>query len=242
MSVITKVEPIAKDIEIMLKETLSPAAQSAAFADFAREKLAEGEEINRSVLGRIPPHQTFVDGSPGASEDNVRPDGVIVYEFEIVTDTLQWIAIALEESSPVGGGRDPHPGLYKSSHTLFADGEEISIGDDIPPAKEYVFMNMLPYARKIEGNMGSKPSSRQFPDGVYQVVAKMAATKFSNIAKVTFTWQGVVGGKAIAQDLTSTSRFTSFANRQAMGIGKTIKPGAHNVSDVRFPCISVKPN
>ncbi len=78
MPVVTKVEPIAKDIEIMISETLSPAARSAAFADFARAQLAEGEQINQSVLGRIPTHRTFVDGAEGAIEDNVRPDGVIV--------------------------------------------------------------------------------------------------------------------------------------------------------------------
>jgi len=63
-----------------------------------------------------------------------------------------------------------------------------------PPAQEYVFVNTTPYARKIEGNKGRPPSSPQAPDGVYQAVATLAR-KFSNVAKVTFSYRTVAGGE-----------------------------------------------
>jgi hypothetical protein len=62
------------------------------------------------------------------------------------------------------------------------------------PAQQYVFVNTDPYARKIEGTKQKPPSSPQAPDGVYQAVATLAR-KFSNLAKITFSYQTVAGGE-----------------------------------------------
>ena len=84
-------------------------------------------------------------------------------------------------------------GHYASSHVLFADGAETSVNNPAP-AEEYVFVNTTPYARKLEGTKGRPPSSPQAPDGVYQAVATLAR-KFSNVAKVTFSYRTVAGGE-----------------------------------------------
>lgn len=183
MPVVTKVDPIAKDIEIMISETLSPAARSLAFADFARTQLAEGEQINQSVLGRIPSHKTFVDGSEGANEDGVRPDGVIVYEFELINDLFMWIADQLRTHAPVKTGK------FRDSFTFYADGTEIDVGSEIPDGAEFVFLNVQPYARKIE-----RGESPQAPEGVFQVVATMAQARFGNLARITFGYRTPLGG------------------------------------------------
>src|ERR1700730_8105367 len=109
MGVTTKVQPFDRNLIIRL--TGSPEERSAEFAAAAREILAETEANNAAALGHVPPHVTIVDGVRGASEDQVRPDGTIVYEFELVSDVLGWIADQLELHSPVGGGDDPHSGL-----------------------------------------------------------------------------------------------------------------------------------
>jgi hypothetical protein len=183
MTITTKVEPIARDIEIIINETLSPAARSAAFASFARDMLKEGEEINRSVLGRIPRHKTFVDGSEGAKEDAVRPDGVIVYEFELLNDLFLWIADQLRRHAPVKTGK------FRDSFTFYADGSEVDVGSQIPDASEYTFINIQPYARKIE-----RGESPQAPEGVFQVVATMARARFGNLAKIGFVYRSPIGG------------------------------------------------
>lgn len=215
MAIKTTIEPISDFIEIAVSEMLSPQAQSRVVADFARERLEEAQEQNRTILGRIPPHESFVDGKSGAPLESVRPDGgVIVFEFELVADVLRWIGQALADRSPVMSGE------YKRSHMLFADGKEIAIGDRMPPAEEYSFTNLIPYARKIE--IGKTRAGRDFvlqvPNRIYERTARDARARFGNLAKIEFTFRGIVGG----YQLKAGSRGT-----------------AHNKSDVRYPTIVV---
>lgn len=198
-TVTTKIQPIDRDLVIRLLG--SPQERSAIHAQFAREQLADAEETDRQIIGSVPSHETFVDGSKGASEDNVRPDGgVIVYEFDLVSDVLAWISDTLETHSPEGGSGDPHPGLYKKSHVMLADGS-LADPSNPPQAEEYVFVNSQPYARKIE-----KGSSQQFPDGVYETVATMARAKYGNSAKITFGYRSIAGGEIGAWAKTASAR------------------------------------
>jgi hypothetical protein len=175
VAVTTRVEPIDKDLDVIFAEDLSPAARSATLASVARAALADGDQQNYSVLGRTVPHKTFVDGSEGSSEDQVKPDGVIAYEFEVIGDLFVWVAAELKKHAPVLTGR------FRDSLTLFADGVETKVGDDIPPASEYVFLSDLPYARKIEAG-----ESKQAPAGVFEAVATLAQQRFGNMAKIRF--------------------------------------------------------
>lgn len=91
MAVRMKIDPISKEDVLFLTADLSPGERSRTLAAAARENLRQAQETNRSVLGMIPPHETFVDGRAGASEDTVRPDGEIVYEFELMNEMFEWI-------------------------------------------------------------------------------------------------------------------------------------------------------
>jgi hypothetical protein len=189
----SRFDPLAEQINIVIDQTLSRQAQSAAFARFARQTLAEAEQVDAEVLGHVPTHETIVDGAIGASEDTVRPGGVIVYTFDLITDMFAWIEDQLIQNSPVGSGRDPHPGLYKRSHLFFADDVE---ADPLkPPAgiKVGTFVNAVPYARKIEA--GESP---QFPDGVYEAVAHTASRRFGNVARIVFDYRTAVGGAVLS--------------------------------------------
>jgi hypothetical protein len=195
MAVQTRVEPIDRDVRLIIDETLSPAARSRQFASNAGAFILEGDEINRRVLGRVPPRKTFVDGREGAPLESVRPDGVIVAEWELVSDVLVFIADQLRAISPVRSGR------YQASHTLFADGTEVPVGNGIPVANEYVFLSDTEYSIKIEGVPGRPPQSKQAPKGVYQITALKANGIYGNTAKVRFEWRkpfrgGLVTGKA----------------------------------------------
>lgn len=183
----TRVEPIDRDIDLMIRESLSPAAQSAVFAEFAGEQIEDAKRINTTILGRLPRYTVAVDGRKGAALSTVSPRGVIVAEFELVNDVLIWIAEQLDRHSPLKTGR------FRKHNTLFADGQETAVGSRIPAdATELTFINTTPYARKIE-----RGASSQAPDGVYQVVAVLASRRFGNIARVSFGYRTAIGGSFV---------------------------------------------
>ena len=185
------IEPLDLDIQALIAEEFSPAARSRALAAVAREELASAEEVNKVALGFVPSHSTVVDGVSGVPEDRVRPDGVIVYTFELQGELLTWIMDQLRTHAPVRSGR------FRDSFELFADGQLVDPAAAIPPAAEYVFLSPLPYARKIEGSPGRPPESRQAPQGVFEAVAAMAASRFGNQARIRFSFAAPIGGQLV---------------------------------------------
>jgi len=209
-----KVEPLARDIELLIAQDLSPEAQSATLAAFARETLAEAEATNEAALGHASPHETFVDGREGASEDTVKPAGQIVYEFQLVEETLAWIGQQLVLHSP------RRTGHYAASHILLADGLEVDPAAPIPMASEYVFSSVVPYARKIEGDDNRAPESEQAPDGVYEVVAALANRQFGNVARIRFSWRPLQNAGALTEWANSASAGLLTANRRGNAAAK----------------------
>ena len=190
-----RIEPIDSWVAVTVDETLSPQARSKAVADFARGALRETQADNQRALGREPPYDQFVDGRAGAPLESVNPDrGVIVFEFELINDVLSWILAALVERSPRGpaGGA----GTYRESHRLFADGREIAPDGDVPAAEEYSFTNIVVYTRRLE--IGRTKSGRDFlvsvPNRIYERTARDASARFGNVAKIGFTYRGLVSG------------------------------------------------
>lgn len=186
MALRTRVEPIDRDIELMISEELSPQARAQQFAKYAGEQIEDAKQTNRQILGRLPHYTISVDGRQGAALETVRPNGYVLAEFELFNDVLAWIGDQLEKHSPVKSGR------YRKSHTIFADGVEVELGGVIPEASEFVFINTLPYARKIE-----RGESSQAPDGIYQVVATLARRRFGNIAKIGFSYRTAISGSIV---------------------------------------------
>ena len=189
MPVKINVDPIDRDVKLIIDELLSPKAQSQQLAADAKLFLDEADETNRRILGRVPASKTWVDGSEGRPLESVKPDGVIVREYELVIDLLAEIASALRAISPVRSGR------YQASHTLYADGREVPVNQVIPDASEYVFLSDVVYARKIEGMPGRAPLSPQAPKGVYQITA--AKYRGNNSARVSFAWRKPYNGQFV---------------------------------------------
>lgn len=183
MSIRTRVPSISRDIELLIADTLSPRAQSRFLADYARGELETAQEQNRAVLGRVPGHDTFVDGRSTDDLDSVKPNGRIVFEFHLLDQVISWISEQLVLNSPIRSGR------YVASHVLFADDVEVEPGS-LPEAEEYVFVNTQPYARKIERGL-----SPQAPEGVYEAIVAVAARRFGNIARITYAFRAVAGGE-----------------------------------------------
>lgn len=192
MAVKVKFTAFEKTIKVLIDSRLSPQARSLRFAQFAYQKIAETDDQNRRALGSVPPRTVTVDGRLGAPLDSVKPDnGVIVAEWRLVGDVVAWIADTLKQRSPVQSGQ------YKNHHILYADGVEVLASDDPPVAKEYIFLNPLPYSRKIE--IGKTESGRDFviqvQNRIYERTADDASKRFGNIAKIRFTYQAAVGGQ-----------------------------------------------
>jgi hypothetical protein len=164
----TTIEPL--DLQEFFAESTSPAATSEMVAQFAEEQLAEVQSTNAEALGHASTYERYVDGIKGAALNRVKPNGTIVFEFDVVSDVFAWIAIVLRGVSPVLSGR------YAASHEFYADG--LPADPEQPPAaKVFQFISTLPYAGQIEGEDGT-PKSKQAPSGVYQVVAAMAAQRY----------------------------------------------------------------
>lgn len=195
MTLRTRIEPVETFVGVVVRQDLSPPARSAAVARFARERLSEAQQANRTIFGRVPPHTVAVDGRPNAPPESVKADGGrIVFEFELTVDVLRWIADTLDARSPVVSG------AYKRGHTLFADGREIPRGAPIPPADDYSFSNVTPYSRKVE--IGKTKSGRAFviqvPNRIYERTARDARARFGNVARIELTYRGIVGGAVVA--------------------------------------------
>lgn len=220
---VTRIQPLDADIRVLLADTLSPKAQSKAFADYARQGLTEAQNTNRRILGYLPKHRTVVDQQEGAPLESVSPNGTIVFEFELIQTMLEVIGEMLVLNSPVLTGQ------YQSSHALFADGSAVEPGSIPPAAEEYAFVNSQPYARKIE-----RGQSPQAPDGVYDTVAAMAQKRYGNIARVRFSYRSLPSDAVGAWASTASAR--AMAKRVRGG-----RESLHHEWLTRQPAIIVTP-
>ena len=200
MAIITRVESLDRDVALIISQDLSPAAASAAFAAAAHTILDETDAREMAALGRVPPSVTYVDGIAGAALEAVKPEGLIVREYQLALDAIEVIREALQNISPRVTGR------YRDSHSLFADGVEVTAGAAIPVAAEYVFASTVPYARRLE---------RLFQ--VYQQTRREMVRRFGNQVRIKFGYQAVHGGdlqKWAAKTRISHRGHASLVSRQ----------------------------
>lgn len=230
-----KVDPIERVTAASIRADLSLPEQKKAAADFARAGIAEADQINARILGRVPPRTITVDGRKNAALESVDPaHGTVITEYELVNDVLIWIGKTLVERSPRISGD------YARGHTLFVDGNEVPLGGQIPHGEEYAFTNQVPYSRKIE--IGKTKSGRAFvmqvPNRIYERTAKDAKARFGNIAEIFFTYRGIVGGyqiNALKEAATPLVRDKKT--------GRFVKRGGvreHNKAALRYPTIYLR--
>lgn len=236
-----RIKANGRALELAVSKALAPKERVKVIAQMHMKLVAEAAAHNRSVLGIVPPSETWVNGRKGAALETMNPDsGTIYTKFEIINDVVDYVWQLLVEHSPVGAGdkRPGHPGMYRGSHRLFADGAEVEPGSDLL-AKEYVFISTLPYARKIEGarrgNVVKRPpESDQAPDGVYEATATMARKRFGNIADIKFSFRAVNEGSI--QDYAAIS----LGGRKAGKTASAEKRAAYNKHNAgRFPAIVI---
>lgn len=193
-----QIDPIERITRVDLQADLSAPEQRLAAAQAAREGLEQAQIINQSVFGRPTAYRTTVDGRENAPLESVNPNGgEIIFDFDLATNVLQWIAQTLIDRSPVDSG------AYRSAHELFADGRQVDAHGAVPQAHSYVFLNAVPYARKIE--IGKTESGRAFevqvPNRIYERTAQDARARFANIADITFGYEDGPEGYALKRSV-----------------------------------------
>lgn len=182
----------------------------------------------------------IVDGRKDAPEEAVKPNGVVVYTYPRLEEVIRFAMQTLFDLSPVLSGE------YRNAHTLFINGQEVSNLASYTPGADIAITNYVPYSRKIEvGKMQMRvPGS----DRVYQQAKRIVMARFGNIAKIQFTFRGIVGGSQVNQAMAASSGqpwwLGDGVSRPASGllesaIAKKHGKTAHNRAGARFPVLII---
>ena len=128
-----------------------------------------------------------------------------IYNFLNMQEIVDFAIATLKEKSPVGSGRDKHPGLYRDSHLIFLDGHVTKDVSNWHPGQQINISNPEPYARRIEAG-GFTVS---VPGHVYEDAAQIIAGRFGNSVSVKFVYMPVTFG--------SNADYAAFSTRQRAG-------------------------
>lgn len=238
MTLRTRIEPIETFIRAVVRDDLSPQAQSKAVAQFARDRITEAKDKNRQVLGRVPPHKVFVDGREGAALESVRPDGgTIIVEFELIADVIKTVLAELRAASPIVSG------AYRDGHTLFINGVAVpDVPKEIKGGDEIMIANPVPYARRIE--IGVTKAGRAFviqvAPRVYDRVAKAMQARFANSVKIKTDGGAGVLLSTAASIRGVSGRFGVSTHYQSLG--KRKRRRLHGGEQVKSPAIFITSN
>lgn len=127
---------------------------------------------------------------------------------EEMNEIVQFGLAHLRDNSPVGSGRDPHAGLYRDSHTLFVNGNDVKDLSAWLPGQEIEISNPVPYARLLE--VGD--DKVRVPHNTYELAAQALQAKYGEVARIEFnylpvrfggirTWSRSVRGRALGARL-----------------------------------------
>lgn len=206
--------------------------------------VATAKREHARVMASDPKPQSFtriVDGHEGAREEQVRPNGVIVYRYPRLEMVAQFAMETLFDLSPVLSGE------YRNSHMLILDGKPAASMKAWRTGQEIAITNLLQYSRKIE--VGKMKMRVPGTDMVYQQSRRKVMGRYGNIAKIDFTYRAFLGGVQVNQAAAHSfgqpwwlggaePRAATGAREQAIAAarGKT----AHNKPAMRFPCLIIR--
>lgn len=135
--------------------------------------------------------ERFVDGKQGAPEEAVKANGTILYTYPRLEVVAQFALETLFDLSPVLSGE------YRKSHTLFLNGTAVPNLRDYKSGDEVAISNPVPYARKIE--IGKMTMRVPGTERVYAQAEKIIRRQYGNIARIRFTYRGLMGMRFIAK-------------------------------------------
>lgn len=167
-------------IELQL-DRFSPEEAKRRHVAIARRGLA-------AFIGRQrekPAWRIEVDGHPAASEDQVRPYGVIAYRFFRWPQIARFSIQTARDLSPVESGD------YKKSWFLIADGAEVLESAVPANVARLILCNDVPYAKKIHVR-GAR--LRGVPPGIVEKVRQLVLRRFGGIVTANIEFLTLSGG------------------------------------------------
>jgi hypothetical protein len=172
----------------------SPQTRARAFAEMAGASIKEIDAQNDAAIGHDVAYRTFVDGRETSNLFSAKETSEIAARWQLASGVVAYIDDLLTRSGPVLRG------AYRRTHAIYADGVEIDDPDKAIGAREVLFAPLVPYARKIErGKRGYSPGH------VYEAVAALAVGRFSNVAKIKFTYAEPEGPAPLLDRWAATS-------------------------------------
>lgn len=214
-----KVNARSFDIVFRGQNILSPELRAKSFANMAKQQIADVNRNNAALAGVPIPYSTWIDRQKTGDFSRVKEDSLIIAEWELAFDVFTWIWETLEKVGPSKSGR------YRKTILAYADGKFVHSLTDAVGAKEILILPSVPYARKIErGKKGYAPGA------VYQTVVAMANSRFSNVARIKFTY---------AEPPTRTPMLDKWAKQNAGSERHPRKNAAKFNSNRRQPAIII---
>jgi hypothetical protein len=133
-----------RQVSVFIDRNLTPAAQSSLLA---RTAIEGRQDLIRT--GRAPDsYRTIVDGREGVPEAQVKPQGMIVYRFNLLGEAAVFALAFLRARSPVKSG------AFRESFWVAVDGRPFSQKtfdpEKVGAAKELILYNLAPYSRRVQ--------------------------------------------------------------------------------------------
>jgi len=143
----------SRSVKLFVSQNLTPQAQSAALASYARADVARLQNDRRAPLD----YTVFVDGRENAAPESVKPQGTIIYRFNGLAEAVSFALGFCIARSPFRTGR------YRKSWFVLVDGRAWNADfRDIPAGSEVYVVNTQPYHRKLEVSGGLQRSTTRF--------------------------------------------------------------------------------
>lgn len=209
------------------------AIKSQIHFDLASFAKSENNKVLQSEPRPLA-YEKWVDGQRGVAEETVKTGGIIVYEYNRYDIVANWILDELRKQSPVKDGD------YVSGHTIYLNGTEAQDLHGWKDGDEISITNYVPYSRKIEvGTIHGKPIKLSVRPHIYERTARAARQRFKDIADISFTYRGIVGGQQI--DALKVGALKPIKNKKTGRFVNQGGGGKHNKSDQRYPAITINP-
>lgn len=173
-------------------QRLFVVAAQASREEVHAQLVATAKREHAKVMQTEPRPNRFtrtVDGMRGAREEQVRPDGTIIYAYPRLDEVVQVALETLFDLSPVLSG------VYRMNHRLFANGVEVRNLANWDGEGQIIISNSMPYARKVE--LGVMTMRVPGSDHIYEQAEFTLRQRFGNQARIVFTFRGLMGGSVL---------------------------------------------
>jgi hypothetical protein len=169
-------------------------------AEAKKHHIRIAREVLNKFLGaqkEATEYKIFTDGVESASEESVKPFGVIRYNFLRMAMVGKYAIKTAQDLSPVQSGR------YKRSWILVADGQLVNENNVPNNSKELILVNNPPYARKIHLR-GAR--IRGVPPGIVEKTRLIVRRRFGRITDLNIRFISLHGGYKLKNDYLQTRK------------------------------------